>query len=429
MRILLTGATGFIGQAIAEALQRRGHAVVPVLRRPPADGGEAVLADFAQVPARAWWRERLAGFDAVVNAVGILREDGGRSFQALHTDAPAELFRACADAGVRTVVQVSSLGADANAASTYHRSKRAADDVLRSLPVRGAVVLPSLVYGPGGTSAALFNKMALAPLLPLPAGGAMQVHPVHVEDVVEGIVRLLEDPPPQVVTLDFAGPRPVTMREYLADLRLALGEPTPLRVLPIPAVLFLAGARIAGHLPGSMLDADTAAMLLAGNATSQNALPRLLGGAPRPVRQFVGTRERDAMRHLAALDLWLPVLRIAMALLWIWTGIVSLGLYPVQESYALLARVGLEGTLATLALYGAALLDLALGVLCLVAPARWRRRVWLGQAVLVVGYTLLITAFLPEQWLHPYGPVSKNVPLLAALGLLWSLERPPARKT
>jgi len=75
------------------------------------------------------------------------------------------------------VVQISALGADTNARSAYHLSKRAADDVLRGLPLRAAIVQPSLVYGPGGTSAALFNKMAMAPLLPLPATIRHRNHP------------------------------------------------------------------------------------------------------------------------------------------------------------------------------------------------------------------------------------------------------------
>ena len=425
MRVLLTGASGFIGRAIAAELQRRGHEVLPVRRQPPA-GQPAVQADFAQVPPRDWWRERLRGVDAVVNAVGILRESPSQRFQALHTDAPVELFHACAEAGVRCVVQVSALGADERARSAYHRSKKAADDVLRTLPLAGAIVQPSLVYGPGGTSAALFNKMAVAPLLPLPAARA-RVQPVFLDDLVAGIVALLEDPPPRVETLEFAGPQPLAMRDYLAQLRQALGEPGPLLAVPVPAPLFRATAAVAGRLPGSMLDAETADMLLAGNASERNALPRLLGRPPRGVAAFVERAQAEAARRAAQLDLALPLLRLALALLWIWTGIVSLGLYPVQDSHALLARVGLHGALASVALYGAALLDLLLGVLTLAAPARWRRPVWLAQAALVAGYTALITLFLPEQWLHPYGPISKNLPILAAIFLLWGLE-PPRRK-
>lgn len=423
MRILLTGATGFIGRAVAQALHKRGHTVVRVQRRPGGPGKEVVQADYAQVPSRDWWLPRLAGIDAVVNAVGILREQRGQTFTALHTEAPAELFRACAAAGVGTVVQVSALGADARARSGYHLSKKAADDVLRALPLRGAIVQPSLVYGQGGTSAALFNKLALAPVLPFPQGGRMLVQPVHLDDAVQGIVRLVESPPPRMETFSFAGPMPMALRDYLGDLREAMGESRRQWILPMPAALFRLGAAAAGHLPGSMLDAETADMLLAGNATEDNGLARLLPRPPRPPRDFIRQTAREAARREAALDLWLPVLRVALALMWIWTAIVSFGLFPVSDSYALLARVGLQGALATVALYGAAVLDLVLGVLTLAAPARWRRRVWLAQLALVGGYTLLITLFLPEYWMHPYGPVSKNLPILAAILLLWGLER------
>ena len=127
------------------------------------------------------------------------------------------------------------------------------------------------------------------------------------------------------------------------------------------------------------------------------------------------------MRLRAQLGWLLPTLRLSVAALWIVTGIVSLGLYPVEHSLALLARVGITGALAPVALYGAAALDLVLGVATL-AMSR-RRALWLVQIAVIAGYTLIITAFLPEFWLHPFGPLLKNVPLLAMLALLYVLER------
>jgi uncharacterized protein YbjT (DUF2867 family) len=428
MRVLVTGASGFIGHAVAHALRQRGHRVVRGLRHPPPGATDTLLVDFAMVPRREWWLPRLKDIDVVVNAVGILREQRGQNFRGLHSDAPGELFHACAAAGVGTVVQVSALGADGDARSAYHLSKRAADDVLRTLPLRGAVVQPSLVYGPGGTSAALFNKLAVAPLLPFPEGGRMQVQPVHIADLVAGIVRVVEQAPPAIETLVFAGPQPIALAAYLSQLRHGLGEAGRLRMLPLPASVFRLGASLAGHLPGSMLDRETADMLLAGNATQHNALPSLLGRAPRSPENFIAPETREATRRMAVLDLWTPVLRAALAFLWIWTAIVSFGLYPVQGSYELLAAVGLHGRIATFALYGAAALDLLFGVLTLAAPARWRRWLWLAQLALIAGYTVLITVFLRQYWLHPYGPISKNIPLLALIGLLWALEPRAARR-
>ena len=83
-----------------------------------------------------------------------------------------------------------------------------------------------------------------------------------------------------------------------------------------------------------------------------------------------------------------------VALVGLVTGILSLGVYPVSESYALLARVGLYGLTATVALYGAAGLDLALGIGTLVL----RRRLWLwrAQIALIAAYSLIIAFALPE---------------------------------
>jgi uncharacterized protein YbjT (DUF2867 family) len=421
MRVLLTGASGFIGSAVAQALAARGHEVVRAGR----GAGAGLQVDFAGVPARDWWVPRLAAVDAVVNAVGILRESTGQSFDALHARAPIELFEACAMAGVRRVVQVSALGADASAHSRYHLTKKTADDHLRALPLQAAIVQPSLVYGPGGTSAALFNGLAVAPLLAFPDAGAMQVQPVHVRDVADGIVALVESPPGAPSTFEFAGPQPMTMHEYLGLLRQRLGVRGGLRILPLPTRLYRLGARIAGHAPGSMLDAETADMLLAGNRARNNALPGLLGREPVPVQAFI-PREQVASARTQAMLFWFqPLLRFAVAAVWIWTGIVSLGLYPVERSYELLGRVGLHGAIASFALYGAALLDLAFGALTLAAPRWLRGWLWGAQLALIAAYTALITAFLPEYWLHPYGPLTKNLPMMAAIGLLWALE--PAR--
>jgi uncharacterized protein YbjT (DUF2867 family) len=416
MRVLVTGASGFIGGAVAEALSREGHEVIRAARHAP------LRVDFMQLPDASWWAAQLAGVQAVVNAVGILREQGGQTFEAMHTRAPVELFRGCVSAGVRVVVQVSALGADGLAQSRYHATKKAADDVLRTLPLRAAIVQPSIVYGASGASATMFNTLAAAPLLALPHRGAMQVQPVSIDDVVAGVLALLRNPPGRVVTIAFAGPRPLALREYLARLRRALGIAGRAIVLPLPLVLFRWGAAMAGRVPGSFLDRETADMLLRGNVADSAPFARLLGREPRDVDGFVPASQAASLRTQALLGVWSPVLRFTLAAMWIWTGIVSLGLYPVADSMALLARVGLHDGVARMALYGAAALDLVFGVLTIALPARRRAWLWAAQLLLIAVYTVVITIFLPEYWLHPYGPITKNLPVLAAIALLWSLD-------
>jgi hypothetical protein len=161
-------------------------------------------------------------------------------------------------------------------------------------------------------------------------------------------------------------------------------------------------------------------MLLRGNVASAAGISAVLGRAPRPVESFIDERAAPAIANEARLGWLLPLLRYAVAIVWIVTGVVSLGVYPVAGSYALLARVGLTGAAASIALYGAALLDLAFGVGSL--ALRRRRWLWRAQMLVIVGYTAIISFCLPEFWLHPYGPLTKNLPMLAGILALHELE-------
>jgi uncharacterized membrane protein YphA (DoxX/SURF4 family) len=113
----------------------------------------------------------------------------------------------------------------------------------------------------------------------------------------------------------------------------------------------------------------------------------------------------------------LRAIRWTLALVWIATGFIVLGIYPEHDSLHLLERLNLTGTPAQVTLYGGALLDLALGVLTLFGRGRW---LWRVQAGLILFYMLLIAIWLPEFWIHPFGPLLKNFPILL---LLWLLHR------
>jgi uncharacterized protein YbjT (DUF2867 family) len=423
MRILLTGADGFIGSTLAAALAARGHVLTLAVRdvRRAAQrwpGQQTIAVDFARDHRADDWRPRLAGIEAVINTVGIFHEQGGQTFDALHVRAPVALFEACVEAGVRRAVQVSALGAAADAPTAFLRSKHAADAALAAMPLSSVVVRPSLVFAPEGASARLFLQLASLPWIPLPGDGRQCVQPIHRDDLVAALVALVEaDAPPQLLAA--VGPEPLALRDYLAVLRngLRLGRA---RFLPMPRRAMDAMANLGAKLQSPLVDREALEMLARGNCADADDMTRVLGRPPRAAADFIDPRQASVLRTAMQLRWLLPVLRVSVALVWIVTGIVSLGLYPVADSLALLARVGLHGTLALEALYVAAVLDLALGIATLVV----RRRRWLYelQALVILGYTAIITLWLPEYWLHPYGPVLKNLPLLAALWLLHTLD-------
>jgi hypothetical protein len=187
-------------------------------------------------------------------------------------------------------------------------------------------------------------------------------------------------------------------------------------------------AAAASLLPGRLIDPTALSMLERGNTADPAPFSALLGRAARAPDRFIVPQTRDSLRASALLDVTLPLLRFSIALVWLWTAAVSFGLYPAAASLDLLRRTGVPDSLAPITLYGAATLDLAFGVLTLALRGRARQWLWIAQAVLIVGYTAIITVRLPEFWMHPFGPLSKNLPMLAALALLYLHEPATARK-
>lgn len=417
MRILLTGATGFIGSHLLDALLADGHQLVALARNPgPARAGVQWLeADFASDTTPAAWRARLHGIDAVINTVGIFREHGRQRFDTLHAAAPIALFQACAAAGVGTVIQLSALGADSAARSAYHLSKKRADDALAGLPLRGVIVQPSLVYGKDGVSARAFRTLASMPFALRFGAAPQRVQPIHIDELCAAIVQLLHAP--QAGRIALVGPRALSFTDYLATLRAGMGLGR-LRVLTLPGPLARALAWLAGKLPGALLDPEALAMLERGNSADVDATARLLGRLPRPPETFIEDARADAVQ--AKLGWLLPLLRAAIAAVWMATAIVSAGLYPVEQSYVLLERSGIPAALGPLMLYGACLLDLLFGIGTLFLPRR--RWLWRAQLALIGFYTVVIALRLPEYLVHPYGPLTKNLPMLAAIWLLAELE-------
>jgi len=421
MRILLTGATGFIGGHIQRALLAAGHEVVTCSRRPPPQTRASVIpCEFTRDHAPETWLPRLAGVEAVVNCVGIIRERRKQTFQALHADAPRALFSACEKAGVRRVIQISALGADENAVSRYHKTKRTADDDLAGRDLHWLILRPSIVYGPGAASSALFRAFAALPVTPLIGRGDQPVQPIHIDDLVRSVLTALGPDGPVRRRVDCVGPAPLTFRELLGAWRRWLGM-GKMRTMRIPFRWALAAGRLGGFLGNVPMDAEAVAMLQRGNRAAVEPFVDAFGFRPRSFPAALDAMPAtEADRWHARLYLLRPLLRWTLGLMWLWAGITSAFLYPVEASFELLAAVGISGAAAPAALYGAALLDGLLGG-ALLAGYRVRLAGAL-QIGAMAGYTALITWALPAFWLHPFGPVAKNLPLAVATLIMMALE-------
>lgn len=273
MNILIAGASGFIGQHIVKRLLLADHNIVFIDRRHG--------YDFNQLTNKESWLPLLKNVDAVINCVGIISETRQQSFSVLHHLAPAALFHACVEADIKRVIQISALGADEQAISHYHLSKKAADDVLRSLNLEWFVLRPSLVYGRGGKSMAMFQHLARLPVLPLMDGGNQIIQPIHINDLTETVLKCLMSDQIKL-TLDLVGAYSLTFIDWLQLMRNAENK-SPARVIPMPFNMVLGLSRIAQHiLP--IFTPDNLRMLREGNFADVKPLADFLGHAPMDIK-------------------------------------------------------------------------------------------------------------------------------------------------
>ena len=421
MHVLIIGAGGFIGRHLAGRLVAEGVRVTAAGRAPRRlerliPGAAALRCDLARDDLEDW-RGRLAGVDAVVNCAGLFGDT--RGYADVHERGPAALYDACRAAGVGHVVQISALDAHAQAASTYHRSKAAADNHLAALDPTGSamgwvVLRPSLVIGRGGRSSALFAAMAALPVMPRLAQAGGLVQPIHVDDLVEVIVRLLRAPLPLAERIDVVGPQPMTTDALTAHFRRWLGLP-PAWGVTVPRLVLAAVARV-GIGP---VTREAMAMLVAGNTAASAPMVLATGYPPATLHQALARHPaNDADLRQARLAPVAPVLRLVLALVWLAGGTVPLVFTPQATSAAWLVRVGLTGMPATAALWAGSIADIAVGLALLV---RIRGAALAGIALMAV-YTLILARIAPELWADPFGALVKNAAVLGLSLAVHALE-------
>jgi len=307
-RVLVTGASGFVGRSLVGALARAGKPVRAATRNPaafaPISGAEVVaVADFRQ---RIDWAPLLIGVDAVVHVAGIAHigasVDPATYDRVIHL-ATADLAATCAQAGVRRVVFVSSVRAQCGAAASqvlretdaaqpseaYGRAKLQAEEALRAGDLDWTILRPTLVYGTGarGNLASLLRLVDSPWPLPL-ASFANRRSLLSVENLVGAIRFALGAPVTQCETYLVADPHALTLAEIVAALRRGAGRPP--RLFPFPPALFKAALELAGRKDvwerlGGSLVVDPGKLMAAGwrpDADTRSALVHMAAASLSP---------------------------------------------------------------------------------------------------------------------------------------------------
>ena len=220
MKILLTGATGFVGTAVRHELKAKGHEVRALVRVPSVgridarEGIEVLAGDVLDTHACL---RAVDGCDAVVHLIGIRREspEDGISYEALHTEATYAIMDAAKRGGVERAIFLSGLGARPDAPSGYHRTKFESEEIVRKSGMRWTIFRPSVIFGPGDEFHPLVADLVHRPIVPVIDGGKALLQPISLRNIAEPIARAATMPETQGKIYEAGGPERVAFIDLL----------------------------------------------------------------------------------------------------------------------------------------------------------------------------------------------------------------------
>jgi uncharacterized protein YbjT (DUF2867 family) len=288
--VVLLGGSGFFGRHVAQELLARGARLRIVSRNPERAFSLKPLGNLGQVQfARAdvtrpeTLAPVLVGADAVVNLVGAFAGD----LDALQGKGAGRIAEAAKVAGIKALVHVSALGADADSPADYARTKAEGETAVLAAFPQATILRPSILFGPDDNFVNRFaGLVASLPVMPV-FGPEAKMQPVFVDDAAEAVVVTIADPAEHGGKVyEIAGPQVISMLEF--NRKIANAVERKAFFVELPDAVSGAFAKFTGWLPGAPITQDQWHLLKAGNVAS-GKLPGLkaLGISPRPLELFL----------------------------------------------------------------------------------------------------------------------------------------------
>jgi uncharacterized protein YbjT (DUF2867 family) len=286
MRVLVTGATGFVGREVVQELLKRGHEVRALVRRGSLKklknepGVEVFPGDCLHPETVA---PAAAGCDAVIHLVGIIREFPGRgvTFERVHVQATQNLVDAARTAGVRRFLHMSALGARPEPADPYHVTNFRADEYVKASGLAYTIFRPSVVYGPRDQSINLFiRQIQRLSFFPIIGDGQYRLQPVPVDTVARAFTLALELPQTENRIYEVGGPTPLTFDALIDIIAKVVGRRVKKIHQPVWCMRF--AANLCGRFRWFPLTPGQLRMLLEGNTCDPAAFYQDFGLEPIP---------------------------------------------------------------------------------------------------------------------------------------------------
>ncbi|MDZ4768890.1 MAG: SDR family NAD(P)-dependent oxidoreductase [Chloroflexota bacterium] len=289
MAILVTGAAGYVGNNTVRRLIEQGKSVKALVR--DIDKARARLGDVmdrvevvtGDVTDRAAMNAAMQDVTEVVHLVAIPMEKGAATYEEINYQGTINVVDAAVNAGVSRFINMCQNGATPDHFSRFLRSKGRAQAYVASSALRWTAVRPSVIFGPQDEFFNAFARLIrLTPVVfPLIGGGTALFQPVSVHDVVETMVRSLDDD--ATIGREFAlgGPEVLNLGEIQKRILAAMDESriminTPVGLLR-PAVWVMEKI-----LPGTPVNLTLLELLGSPNTVADNALVNYFNIVPKP---------------------------------------------------------------------------------------------------------------------------------------------------
>ncbi len=233
-KIVVLGGAGFVGSCLVTKLDEAGYQV-KVLTRRRESAKHLILLPKCEVvechlPNTYALKDELKGYDAVINLVGILHEDGNSTFEAMHHQLPRRVAQICEELNINRLLHMSALQANIHAPSQYLKSKAMGEATINEFSKKFDITIfkPSVIFGRGDSFINLFaNLVKFLPVIFL-AKPKAKFQPIWVEDVAQCFMNALENTATYGKTYELGGPSVYTLRELVQKVMAILGRQRPI---------------------------------------------------------------------------------------------------------------------------------------------------------------------------------------------------------
>jgi uncharacterized protein YbjT (DUF2867 family) len=299
--VTVFGGTGFLGRRVVHHLRKSGVTVHVASRHPGQTDGDDVKQIAANAHNERSVEAAIVGADGVVNAISLYVEHGRETFHSVHVEAATRIASVARRVGVKRLVHISGIGADAASPSPYVRSRGEGEVAVQAAFPGAVIVRPAVLFAPDdGFLTTILRLLRVLPAYPIFGDGRTRLQPAYADDVATAITQVLRQSRKPYPIYELAGPRVYSYEELVRTIARSEGlRPVLIRT---PFAFWGAVAGLAEILPRPPLTRNQVELMQIDSTASENSPGfRELGISPRSLEE-----ELEAMLKQSAGETQLP---------------------------------------------------------------------------------------------------------------------------